>query len=203
MSEPWGNLILAAVVFLIVGVAGGILKIFAKERSDSRLARLQRERFWNAIPALASVLAAERASRYSIQNWRNVLEGFHAAGYTLEDTKDVVRTFVTLFRDCPKTFDFADWLKRKNAWAIQTFGPGDAADRVAGISDHIRKELDELAKAPNDLEEWIDLIFLATDGAWRTGATERDVTDALEHKLMKNMARTWPDWRTAEPGEGD
>lgn len=86
----------------------------------------------------------------------------------------------------------------KIAWSIATFGPGD---RHAGILAHIRLELDEIAAKPDDLEEWIDVVLLAMDGAARAaGADGRAFVDALVAKDAKNRARSWPDWRTLEPG---
>ncbi|MCT7342173.1 DUF550 domain-containing protein [Pseudomonas aeruginosa] len=78
--------------------------------------------------------------------------------------------------------------------ASASFGPGS---RAAGVVDHIRKELREIEEAPGDLAEWIDVVILALDGAWRTGATPAQIIDALVAKQTKNEARTWPDWRTA------
>lgn len=98
-------------------------------------------------------------------------------------------------------FDFANHLRRQRDFSLRTFGPGDAADRFAGLKDHIEKELRELARAPNDLEEWIDVVILALDGAWRTGASPEAIHTALEAKQRKNESRTWPDWRTAAPGK--
>ena len=78
-------------------------------------------------------------------------------------------------------------------WSEKTFGPGD---RTKGVIDHIRKELAEIEAAPGDLEEWIDVIILAFDGAWRSGASPLQIVEALIAKQAKNEARTWPDWRS-------
>ena len=67
--------------------------------------------------------------------------------------------------------------------------------------DHIRKELLEIEAAPNDLAEWIDVVILAFDGAWRTGATPEQIVRALIAKQYKNETRKWPDWRTADPSK--
>lgn len=75
----------------------------------------------------------------------------------------------------------------------KTFGPGY---RTRGIVAHIRKELNEILEAPDDLEEWIDIIILGLDGAWRTGATPADILVTLQRKQEKNERRKWPDWRT-------
>ncbi|OPL30756.1 hypothetical protein B5L72_09735 [Pseudomonas aeruginosa] len=91
-------------------------------------------------------------------------------------------------------FSFEQHLHRQRRFSERTFGPGS---RAAGVVDHIRKELREIEEAPGDLAEWIDVVILALDGAWRTGATPAQIIDALVAKQTKNEARTWPDWRTA------
>ncbi|MBH9024678.1 DUF550 domain-containing protein [Pseudomonas aeruginosa] len=91
-------------------------------------------------------------------------------------------------------FSFEQHLHRQREFSERTFGPGS---RAAGVIDHIRKELREIEEAPGDLAEWIDVVILALDGAWRTGATPAQIIDALVAKQTKNEARTWPDWRTA------
>lgn len=82
---------------------------------------------------------------------------------------------------------------RQIEWSRETFG---SAPRTKGIIDHITKELREIEDLPNDLSEWIDVVILAMDGFWRHGGRARDFMPALLAKQKKNMARTWPDWRT-------
>jgi hypothetical protein len=94
------------------------------------------------------------------------------------------------------TFDLEAHLARQRRFSESTFGPGL---RTAGVLDHIKRELVEIADKPTDLAEWIDVAILALDGAWRTGATPAQIITALEAKQTKNEARTWPDWRTADP----
>lgn len=93
-----------------------------------------------------------------------------------------------------RPFDLARHLKRQRDFSLKTFGPGV---RTKGVVDHIRKELVEIEAAPGDLTEWIDVILLAFDGAWRTGANAEQIVTALVAKQTRNEARTWPDWRTA------
>lgn len=95
-------------------------------------------------------------------------------------------------------FDLIQHIHRQIAFSLNAFGPGA---RTEGVIDHIRKELKEVEAAPHDLEEWIDLVLLSLDGAWRSGHTPEEIVAALTAKLAKNEARTWPDWRTAEPGK--
>lgn len=87
-------------------------------------------------------------------------------------------------------------LAHQATWSEATFGPGP---RTKGVCDHIRKELAEIEADPLDLKEWVDVIILAFDGAWRTGATPDEIIAAVKTKQARNEARTWPDWRTADP----
>lgn len=100
---------------------------------------------------------------------------------------------VTLLR-----FDLVAHLHRQREFSARTFGPGA---RTAGVLDHIRKELAEIEAKPADLTEWVDVVLLALDGAWRAGHSPEDIVLAIAEKQMKNEARKWPDWRTAEPGK--
>lgn len=97
-------------------------------------------------------------------------------------------------------FDLVAHLERQRQFSEQTFGPGDASDRFAGLSIHIKKELLELEREPMCLEEWIDVVLLGLDGAWRTGASSAEIAKALEAKQAKNEKREWPDWRTVPKG---
>jgi len=95
-------------------------------------------------------------------------------------------------------FDFRSFASEFHQWALATFGPGR---RTRAISEHIRRELAEIAAEPDSVEEWCDVMMLALNGAMRTGATAEEVAATLAAKLAKNKARTWPDWRTADPNE--
>ncbi|MEV1321972.1 dATP/dGTP pyrophosphohydrolase domain-containing protein [Micromonospora arborensis] len=92
----------------------------------------------------------------------------------------------------------AEHLARQRAFSERTFGPGSRTD---GVIDHIRKELKEVEAAPDDLSEWVDVVILALDGAWRAGHEPQQIIDAIVAKQAKNEARIWPDWRTAKPGQ--
>lgn len=95
-------------------------------------------------------------------------------------------------------FDLVAHLRRQIAFSLRTFGPGYDAKRVVA---HIRSELKEVLAAPKDIEEWADVILLAFDGAWRTGATPEQIVAAVEAKQTKNESRQWPDWRTQSQGQ--
>ena len=100
-------------------------------------------------------------------------------------------------------YDLVAHLNRQRKFSLLTFGPGT---RTQGIIEHIRKELLEIASKPLDVEEWIDVVLLALDGAWRAGAETnegpgpRGIAMALLAKQARNEARKWPDRRTAKPG---
>ena len=86
-------------------------------------------------------------------------------------------------------------IDRQRVWSENTFGP---YPRLAGVIDHIRRELVEVAESGNDLSEWVDVLMLAFDGACGSGASSQAIIDAFMAKLEVNQARTWPDWRTAD-----
>lgn len=95
-------------------------------------------------------------------------------------------------------FDILAHLQRQRDFSEKTFGPGL---RTKGVCDHIRKELAEVEKDPTDLSEWIDVVILALDGAWRCGGTPQQIIEGIVAKQTKNEGRVWPDWRTADPNK--
>lgn len=98
----------------------------------------------------------------------------------------------------PKAMNLVAHLHRQREFSRRTFGSGE---RTAGVCDHIRKELIEIEAAPRDLGEWVDVILLALDGAWRAGHDPVKIALAIATKQIRNEGRTWPDWRTAAPGK--
>lgn len=96
----------------------------------------------------------------------------------------------------------AKHLARQRAWSEKTFGPGS---RVEGVCDHISKELEEIKdayyKGESTLPEWVDVIILALDGAWRDGHESQAILNAIAAKQYINEQREWPDWRDAEEGK--
>lgn len=99
--------------------------------------------------------------------------------------------------DAPAVIDAAH-LATQRAWSLATFGPGP---RTRGVLDHIRKELPEIEADPRDVTEWVDVVILAFDGAWRHGAEPQEIIDAIKAKQARNEARTWPDWRSLSPDQ--
>lgn len=98
-------------------------------------------------------------------------------------------------------YDLVTHLRHQKEWSAKAFGPSDIIDRTEGVLDHMKKEIEEARAMPNDIEEWIDIVMLAFDGAWRNGATPEQIAGTLFAKLRKNENRTWPDWRTADPNK--
>lgn len=94
----------------------------------------------------------------------------------------------------PAESDLLPMLAAQRQWSKATFGPGT---RLEGILAHITKELVEIRQDPHDVTEWLDVVILALDGAWRASYSPEEIVAALQAKYAKNRARTWPDWRTA------
>lgn len=95
-------------------------------------------------------------------------------------------------------YDLVQHLYWQKEFSEKTFGPGS---RLNGVTDHIEKELIEIRKAPHDIYEWIDIVLLALDGAWRAGHSPEQIATALYEKQLTNCFRNWPDWRTADPNK--
>ncbi len=94
-------------------------------------------------------------------------------------------------------------IENQKEFSLKTFGPPN--NNKLGLADHIRKELDEILETEDgdsELAEWIDVIILGIDGAWRCGPhTPELIVQQLLYKIEENKRRKWPDWRTAEPGK--
>ncbi len=163
----------------------GIYLLAVLRRTDPQVADI-------AARELVAELATDDSLGERIHQWRNEL----AAGQPLSlpgipDTNQLAPLTEAAVID-------AAHINRQREFSEQTFGPGM---RTAGVLDHIAKELDEVRDAPHDVSEWADIIILAIDGAWRAGCGAQEVIDAVHSKQARNEARTWPDWRTAEPGK--
>lgn len=99
--------------------------------------------------------------------------------------------------------NFEWYIKRHKAWSKETFGDAKEEDnqRVEGICKHIEKELQEIRENPKDIYEWIDVIILAIDGAWRQGHSPETIAKALQDKQDINAIRSWPDPKDFKEGE--
>lgn len=95
------------------------------------------------------------------------------------------------YEDAENTTDISmvDCIARQKTWALKTFGPGDHSQ---GLLKHIKKEVIEIMEDPSETEEWIDIIILAMEGAWRSGATPEEIAQLFGLKMSKNERRNWP-----------
>lgn len=84
--------------------------------------------------------------------------------------------------------DISHLVQHQKDWSSHEFGEGLLTERVL---KHIEKEIAEVRAKPEDLGEWIDIVLLALDGAWRTGASSLDIQQALVDKLAINEGRKW------------
>jgi hypothetical protein len=89
--------------------------------------------------------------------------------------------------------DITNFIDALGRWSKETFGPDY---HPARIIEHIRKELIELEQDPDDCAEWIDVIFLALDGARRSGHDANWIVMTMDEKHDENQSRKWPDWKT-------
>jgi hypothetical protein len=115
-----------------------------------------------------------------------------------KDYRELCRRQADRIRELEARFDVINHLHNQREWSEKTFGPGR---RTKGICDHIRKELQEIEANPDDIEEWIDIVILGFDGAWRAGASPEEIVSKWIAKHEKNMRRKWPDWRTRSEDE--
>lgn len=90
---------------------------------------------------------------------------------------------VRKFLESPPAFDLVAHLHRQRAVSLATFGPGTRADAVL---DHLRKEMEDVEAAPYALTEWVDVVRLALEGAWRAGYTPEDIAAALDAEDPKS-----------------
>ncbi len=97
------------------------------------------------------------------------------------------------FEELDENFSLINHIERMREFSLKTFGPGE---KIKPVINHIKKELVEIEENPKDLYEWIDVILLALDGAWRSGASPEQIVEVLQEKQNIVEARTWPDWRT-------
>lgn len=86
-----------------------------------------------------------------------------------------------------------EFLSAQREWSERTFGPGK---RTIGVTEHIKKEIEEVRENPEDLTEWVDIILLALDGYWRHGGQPETIMADMIAKQEKNFKRTYN--RTAE-----
>lgn len=124
----------------------------------------------------------------AMREWDYTSAALHFYGHGIEDAGKKT-----------KMISFAEIVKSQIDFSLKTFGPPKRNPEF--ILKHIEKELSEIRDAPADLAEWIDIIILAIDGAWRQGYSEDVIEATLIGKIEVNSKRNWPDWRTVPPDQ--
>ena len=66
-------------------------------------------------------------------------------------------------------FTFDEFVTRQIEWSWKTFGSPAEGRGPLGPLDHLKKEIVEIEKNPEDVTEWVDAIFLSIDGFHRAG----------------------------------
>ncbi len=75
-------------------------------------------------------------------------------------------------------------------WSKENFGPATARG-PQGPSAHLKKEANELADDPYNLEEAADCFILLMDINWRAGRTIEQLLYAVQRKQKVNRNRKW------------
>lgn len=185
------------------GTFGAHLELRVGEPGWHRNAALLRPE--DALKLRAELTAFIGDGEPAMEEVRDAAEDVHAL-WMEDDPEDEMGDAMERLRDAlngwpemPPSFLLVDFIAAQRAWSEEVFGPGE---RREGIVDHITKELGEVLDAdPDDVSEWVDIVILALDGAWRDGHEPEAIVSALAAKAEKNRKRTWPDWRIAEPGK--
>ena len=118
--------------------------------------------------------------------------GFESSPETVAAAKKLVESLRTphcvALGDAPSMpFNLARFFDEKAEWSRGEFG-----EVYEGVLDHMAKEFKEVTEKPFDLEEWVDIVLLAMDGASRhAGAAGSEFVAALQAKQQKNRARRW------------
>lgn len=67
-------------------------------------------------------------------------------------------------------------LQEQRQFSVATFGP---EPRLAGVLDHLEKELAEVQEATGDVMEWADCFLLCIDGSMRAGGDPSNIVAYL------------------------
>lgn len=72
-------------------------------------------------------------------------------------------------------------------WAMSVFTHATISSKLA----HLRSELDEIEKKPEDIEEWADVMLLYLGAAQLAGHSIGNIFLAAQKKAEKNKKRKW------------
>lgn len=127
-------------------------------------------------------------------SYSQIKDKFGMARVYMEGVSSAMTRTIENQIDNKMSYDLISFVERQRIFSRQAFGP-ESIDRTEGVLKHIEQELQEIRESPKDTEEWIDVVILALDGAWRSGASPDDIANTLNKKFIKNKSRKWPDWR--------
>lgn len=71
-------------------------------------------------------------------------------------------------------------LQEQRQFSVATFGP---EPRLAGVLDHLEKELAEVQEATGDVMEWADCFLLCIDGSIRAGGDPSNIVAYMAHRV--------------------
>lgn len=89
-----------------------------------------------------------------------------------------------------KPWTILQYIQTQIKWSLKIFQQGRSD---TDLIDNIQKKLDEIKNQPGKLTEWIDIIILGLDGAWRNGFAPVDIIKALREKQLINITNNEPD----------
>ena len=146
-----------------------------------------------AIKRLTAELATAREQQTATEERVEELQEMnHQQRHVLEELRDVIdrQREELLAIKAPAPYNLIIELEQKHIpWSVKTFGSGN---RTQGILKHIHKELTEIESNPHDCAEWIDVVILALDGAWRHGHSASHVVHTLFRKMHAIRQRIYP-----------
>jgi len=83
---------------------------------------------------------------------------------------------------------FTDLVNRQRTWSTTQFGESVDLPRIL---NHITEATGDVEKEPARLHNWIDIVLLAMDGAWRAGHSPKEVVQAIQDVQVRNIMRDW------------
>lgn len=83
-----------------------------------------------------------------------------------------------------------DLAHQLSKWSQKTFG-NDNKRGPEGAMRHLKLEVEEVLKQPDDVLEYADCFMLIVDAARRAGFDMPELLDAAHKKLEENKKREW------------
>lgn len=83
-------------------------------------------------------------------------------------------------------------LQEQRQFSVSAFGP---EPRLAGVLDHLKKELAEVQEATGDVTEWADCFLLCVDGSMRAGGDPSHIDAYMSHGVMPEESKGQDGWK--------